>query len=51
MLDVVTLEDGQFLLDGKPFLLYSGEIHYFRLRAAALGDPPAGGARGRARTR
>jgi beta-galactosidase len=29
--DVVTLEHGQFLVDGRPFLVYSGEIHYFRL--------------------
>lgn len=25
------LENGQFILDGKPFMLFSGEIHYFRM--------------------
>ena len=31
---MVTLEGGQFWIDGKPLLLYSGEIHYFRLPPA-----------------
>ena len=34
VLGVVILEGGQFWLDGRPFLLYSGEIHYFRLSPA-----------------
>jgi beta-galactosidase len=29
---VITCARGQFLVDGKPFFIYSGEIHYFRLR-------------------
>jgi beta-galactosidase len=28
---VMTCEGGRFLLDGEPFFIYSGEIHYFRL--------------------
>ena len=28
---MIIVEDGQFRLDGKPFFLFSGEIHYFRL--------------------
>lgn len=28
---MVTCERGSFFLDGEPFFLYSGEIHYFRL--------------------
>ena len=31
---MISCERGRFLLDGKPFFLYSGEIHYFRLRPA-----------------
>lgn len=31
---MVTCETGRFLLDGKPFFLYSGEIHYFRVAPA-----------------
>lgn len=31
---MMTLENGEFRLDGKPFLLYAGEIHYFRLPPA-----------------
>jgi beta-galactosidase len=31
---VVTVSDGRFEIDGEPFFLYSGEIHYFRLRPA-----------------
>ena len=27
----IELKDGKFLLNGKPFLVYSGEIHYFRI--------------------
>ncbi len=27
----IKMNDGQFLLDGEPFFLYSGEIHYFRM--------------------
>ncbi len=27
----ITVSNGQFILDGKPFFLYSGEIHYFRM--------------------
>ena len=26
----ILLEDGKFIIDGKPFFFYSGEIHYFR---------------------
>jgi beta-galactosidase len=29
---VISCEGGAFLLDGRPFFVYSGEIHYFRLR-------------------
>ena len=29
---MITCARGQFLVDGKPFFIYSGEIHYFRLR-------------------
>jgi beta-galactosidase len=29
---VITCERGRFVLDGKPFFLYSGEVHYFRLK-------------------
>ncbi len=31
---MITCEDGRFVLDGEPFFIYSGEIHYFRLRPA-----------------
>ena len=31
---MITCARGQFLLDGKPHFIYSGEIHYFRLRPA-----------------
>jgi beta-galactosidase len=27
----MALEKGSFLLDGKPFFIYSGEVHYFRM--------------------
>ena len=27
----IYLEDGKFMLNGKPLLSYSGEIHYFRV--------------------
>jgi len=27
----VAFKDGNFVLGGKPFFLYSGEIHYFRI--------------------
>ena len=27
----IELKDGKFLLNGKPFFIYSGEIHYFRI--------------------
>lgn len=27
----IRVDNGQFLLDGAPFFLYSGEIHYFRM--------------------
>jgi beta-galactosidase len=27
----IELEDGKFILNGEPFFLYSGEIHYFRI--------------------
>lgn len=27
----ITLSHGQFVLDGQPFFIYSGEIHYFRI--------------------
>ena len=27
----IELRDGKFLLNGKPFFVYSGEIHYFRI--------------------
>ena len=27
----IELKDGKFILNGKPFFLYSGEIHYFRI--------------------
>ena len=27
----ISYEDGYFLLDGKPFYFYSGEIHYSRV--------------------
>ncbi|MBN1871409.1 MAG: beta-galactosidase [Candidatus Omnitrophica bacterium] len=27
----VELKDGRFILNGRPFLIYSGEIHYFRM--------------------
>jgi beta-galactosidase len=29
---VMTCKDGGFLLDGRPHFVFSGEIHYFRLR-------------------
>ncbi len=29
---MITCENGRFLLDGRPCFIYSGEIHYFRLR-------------------
>ncbi len=29
-----TIQDGMFLLNGKPFFLYSGEVQYFRLKKA-----------------
>jgi len=29
---VITCKDGSLLLDGRPHFVYSGEIHYFRLR-------------------
>ncbi|MFH1368029.1 MAG: beta-galactosidase [Elusimicrobiota bacterium] len=28
---MVEVKDGQFYIDGKPFFMYSGEIHYFRI--------------------
>ena len=28
---MVELKDGQFFVDGKPFFMNSGEIHYFRI--------------------
>lgn len=28
---MVTLKDGQFYIDGKPFFMMSGEIHYYRM--------------------
>ena len=31
---MVTLERNQFIVDGQPFYVYSGEIHYFRLTPA-----------------
>ncbi|MCK9555255.1 beta-galactosidase [bacterium] len=30
MADSIRLKEGKFILNGKPFFLYSGEIHYFR---------------------
>ncbi len=27
----IKVDNGQFILNGKPFFLYSGEIHYFRM--------------------
>ena len=29
---MITCRDGHFLLEGRPHFVYSGEIHYFRLR-------------------
>ena len=29
--NTIEIKDAKFLLNGKPFFLYSGEIHYFRL--------------------
>lgn len=31
---MITLERNQFIVDGQPFYVYSGEIHYFRLTPA-----------------
>ena len=31
---MISCERGRFVLDGKPHFIYSGEIHYFRLRPA-----------------
>ena len=33
-----TIRDGQFLLDGEPFRLLSGAIHYFRVPRAYWRD-------------
>jgi len=30
----ISIQDGMFLLDGKPFFIYSGEVQYFRLKRA-----------------
>ena len=27
----IELKNGKFLLNGRPFIVYSGEIHYFRI--------------------
>lgn len=34
----VELKDGQYFVDGKPFFLYSGELHYFRVPAKEWPD-------------
>ncbi len=33
-----TIKDGMFLLNGKPFFMYSGEVQYFRLKKANWKD-------------
>src|SRR3989338_725596 len=34
----IEIKDGKFLLNGKPFSVYSGEIHYFRIPKDKLTD-------------